>query len=172
MGAKIGFGSGVTELTGDVAGNAKVALPDATTPARVGAIRMFSENDSGGATGTPYLVSPETDADYRLRIANEALFDCETFNYTAQNTGKFNYRNTTMTNAWSAAGLTTNSGNITTITTGTQFSTYAEFPLLGANQLYCEIEGSFNAQPTTNTIIDFGMCRLATTNPYAPADGI
>jgi len=171
-GAKIGFGSGVTELTGDASGNAKVALPDASTPARVGAIRMFSENDTGSKTGTPYLESPETDADYRLRVSMEALFDCETFNYTAQNTGKFNYRNTTMTNAWSAAGLTTNSGNITTITTGTQFSTYAEFPIIGASQLYCEVKGSFNAQPTTNTIIDFGMYRPATTNPYAPADGV
>jgi len=171
-GAKIGFGAGVNELTGDASGNAKVALPDASTPARVGALRMFSENDTGDATGTPYLVSPETDDDYRLRISHEAIFDSETFNYTAQNTGKYNYRNTTMTNGWTAAGLTTNSGNITTTTTGTQFSTYAEFPLLGASQLYCEIEGSFNQQPTTNTIIDFGMFRPATTNPYAPADGI
>lgn len=171
-GAKIGFGSGVTELTGDAGGNAKVALPDASTPSRVGAIRMFSENDTGLKTGTPYLVSPETDDDYRLRIASEAIFDRETFNYAAQSTGKFNYRNTTMTNAWNAAGMSTNSGNITTITTGTQFSTYAEFPLIGASLLYCEIEGSFNAQPTTNTIIDFGMFRPAITNPYAPADGI
>ena len=28
-GAKIGFGAGVNELTGDASGNAKVALPDA-----------------------------------------------------------------------------------------------------------------------------------------------
>lgn len=172
MGAKIAFGSDATELTGDVAGNAKVALPDASTPSRVGAIRMFSENDTGEETGTPYLVSPETDDDYRLRISHEAIFDCETFNYTAQNTGKYNYRNTTMTNGWTAAGLTTNSANITTTTTGTQFSTYAEFPLLGTSQLYCEIKGSFNNQPTTNTIIDFGMCRLAVANPYAPSDGV
>lgn len=172
MGAKISFGAGVNELTGDAAGNAKVSLPDASVPARVGAIRLFSENDSGTETGTPYLVSPETDDDFRLRISHEAVFDSETFNYTAQNTGKYNYRNTTMTNGWTAAGMTTNSANITTTTTGTQLSTYAEFPLLGASQLYCEIEGSFNQQPTTNTIIDFGMCRLATTNPYAPADGV
>lgn len=173
-GASIALSStpGDGKLQADVGGNAKVALPDASTPSRVGAIRMFSENDTGEETGSPYLVSPETDDDYRLRISHETIFDCETFNYAAQNTGKFNYRNTTMTNAWSAAGLTTNSGNITTITTGTQFSTYAEFPLLGASQLYCEIEGSFNQQPVTNTIVDFGMFRPAITNPYAPADGV
>jgi len=140
-------------------------------PDNVGSIRFFSENDTGSKTGTPYLLSPETDDDYRLRVAHEAIFDSETFNYTAQNTGKHAYRNTTMTNAWNAAGLTTNSGNITTITTGTQFNTYAEFPILGASHLYCEIEGGFTAQPTANSIIDFGLGRFATANPYAPTDG-
>lgn len=172
-GAKIASGIGSSnELVIDTSGNAQVKLPDASVPANVGGLRIFSENDTGEETGTPYLASPETDDDYRLRVGTEALFDCETFNYTAQNTGKYNYRNTTMTNAWSAAGMTTNSGNITTTTTGTQFSTYAEFPILGASQLYCEVEGSFNAQPTTNSIVDFGMFRPATTNPYAPTDGI
>jgi len=141
-------------------------------PGNVGAARFFSENDAGTKTGNVYIASPETDDDYRIRVSQEALFDCETFNYTAQNTGKFAYRNTTMANTWAASGLTTNSGNITTTTTGTQINTYAEFPVLGASMLYCEIEGSFTAQPTTNTTVDFGMCRMATTNPYAPTDGV
>jgi len=133
---------------------------------------IFFENDDGSKTGTPYVRSPEVDDDSRLRVAHEAVFDTETFNYTAQNTGKFNYRNTTMANSWTAAGMTTNSGNITTTTTGTQFSTYAEFPILGSAHLYCEVEAGFTAQPTSNTVIDFGLARVATTNPYAPTDGI
>jgi hypothetical protein len=141
-------------------------------PINVGASKVFYENDSGTQTGSPTLLSPEVDVDYRLRIAQEAIFDNETFNYTAQNTGKFIYRNTTMANAWTAAGLSTNSGNITTTTTGTSISTYAEFPILGASQFYLELEASFTQQPTTNTIIDFGAFRPATTNPYAPSDGI
>jgi len=133
---------------------------------------MLSENDAGTKTGARYMVSPETDDDYRLRIATESVFDNETFNYVAQNTGKHIYRNTTMTNAWTAAGLVTNSGNITTTTTGTSFSTYAEFPILGSCQLYLEIEASFTQQPTTNTVIDFGAFRLNTSNPFAPTDGV
>lgn len=167
VGALSGTGADVTASR-----QLKVIGPDGSVPADVPAIKFYSENDDGEASGTPYLVSPETDDDYRLRIAHETIFDCETFNYTAQNTGKFAYRNTTMTNGWTAAGLTTNSGNITTTTTGTFFSTYAEFPILGASQLYCEVEGSFTAAPTMSTIIDFGMCRIATTNPYAPTDGV
>ena len=150
----------------------KVDLAQVTSPAEVGAVRLFSENDPGTKTGTAYLASPETDDDAKLRVANEAIFDIETFNYTAQNTGKFAYRNTTMAITWNAAGLTTNSGNITTITTGVEFNTYAEFPLIGSANLYGEFAGSFTAQPTTNTIIDFGFARLGTSNPFAPTDGI
>lgn len=150
----------------------KVTLPTGSVPASVGAVRMFSENDDGTATGSVYLASPETDDDSRLRIAHETIFDTETFNYTAQSTGKHFSRATTMAFAWSAAGLTSNSANITTLTTGVAFGTYAEFPMIGASHLYCEIEGSFSAQPTTNTIIDFGMARMAAANPYAPTDGV
>ena len=32
----------------------------AANPENVGAVRFFSENDSGEATGTPYLASPES----------------------------------------------------------------------------------------------------------------
>lgn len=165
---------GTSGVSVDVDANKRmlVALNDGSSPAQVGGVRAFQEGDTGSVTGTALLRSVEADEDYRMRIAPEALFDCETFNYTAQNTGKFAYRNTTMAITWSASGLTTNSGNITTLTTGVGFNTYAEFPILGASQLYCEIEGSFTATPTTNTIIDFGMCRIATTNPFAPTDGV
>lgn len=146
----------------------KVNLDTGANPAQVGGVRFFSENDAD----SNYLASPETDDDYRLRVAQETIFDTETFNYTAQSTGKHTYANTTMTNAWSAAGLTTNSGNITTTTTGTSFGTYAEFPLIGASQVYAEIEGSFTAQPTTNTVVDFGMFRRGGANPYTPTDGV
>jgi hypothetical protein len=165
---------GTSGVKADVDANnrMKVNLDTGANPAQVGAVRMFSENDPGAKTGTAALASPETDDDAKLRIANEAIFDIETFNYTAQNTGKFAYRNTTMAVTWTAAGLTTNSGNITTTTTGVEFNTYAEFPLIGSCNLYGEFAGSFSASPTTNTIVDFGFVRLATTNPYAPTDGI
>lgn len=152
--------------------NLLVRMPDGSIPADVGGVRMFSQNDAGSAIGTASLVSPETDEDYRLRIAHECVFDTETFNYVAQNTGKHIYRNTTMAFAWTAAGLITNSANITTTTTGGSFATYAQFPVIGTTQLYCEIIGSFTALPTTNVIIDVGMMRLAAANPFAPTDGV
>lgn len=142
-----------------------------TNPGNVGAVKAYIEIDPGTKTGASTLAAPYIDPHRGLQSSLEFICDYETFNYAAQNTGKFAYRNTTLANTWSASGLTTNSGNITTTTTGSQINTYAEFPIVGAAVVVCEIEGSFTQQPTTNTIVDFGLARMATTNPYAPTDG-
>lgn len=158
----------VAEVT--ASNEVKVALSN--VPANTGTVRFVSENDPGTVTGTPYLYSPETDEDFRLRVSQESVFDNETFNYGAQNTGKHTLGTATMAATYTAAGFTTNSGNIVTASTGLTMGTYAMFPLVGTTELYCEMEGSFTAQPTSNTVIDFGLFLRGGTNPYVPADGI
>lgn len=143
-----------------------------TNAANVGDVRIFSENDQGSVTGNVKLASPEVDIDYRLRVSQDLLLDEEVFNYTAQNTGKHTYANTTMTNTWTAGQLTTNGSSITTITTGTSFGTYAMFPTTGTTTLSADMEMAFSAQPTTNTIIDFGLFQRGAANPYTPTDGV
>lgn len=133
---------------------------------------IYSENDSGSVTGSRYVLSPETDDDYRLRIAVDVELDDETFNYTAQNTGKHNNQSTTMTYTYGTGGLVTNGSSITTTTTGLSLSTYAFFPMFSSGtNLYCQFEGSFSSQPVANTIIDIGHYLRPTSNPYAPTDG-
>jgi hypothetical protein len=142
-----------------------------TNPANVGGVRVFSEIDQGVITGFTTLKSPEVDFDYRTRVSQDILLDDEIFNYTAQNTGKHSYSFTTMTNSWTAGQLTTNSGNITTITTGSQFQTYAYFPILGTTTLSMDAEISFTVQPTTNTFVEWGI-GLPGTSVTAPTDGV
>lgn len=138
----------------------------------IGAVKMVSENDAGSVSGSPYLLSPETDDDFRLRVGMDTELDDETFNYTAQNTGKHNNQSTTMTFTYGTGGLLTNGSSITTTTTGLSLSTYAMFPMFSSGtNLYCQCEASFSQQPTANTIIDFGMFLRPTSNPYAPTDG-
>lgn len=144
----------------------------ATNPGNVGGVRNFSENDTGYVLGTPSLMSPEVDSDFRIRTANDTLLDDETFNYTAQNTGKHFYNTNTLAFAWTAGNLTTNSGNITTTTTSGGLSSYAMFPILGTQTLACDSELSFSQQPTTNTVIDFGLFLRLTSNPLNPTDGV
>lgn len=142
------------------------------SPQNVGAIKMFSENDNGIKMGSPYLSSPETDSDFRLRVSLDTPLDDETFNYIAQNTGKHNNQSTTMTLAYTSAGLTTNSSSILNQNTGVSLSTYAlfSFPSNGG-VLYAQLDTSFSSQPVSNTIIDFGLFARPTAIPYAPLDG-
>lgn len=143
-----------------------------TNPSNVGAMKIFSENDTGRVSGTPYLASPETDDDFRLRMAADTLLDFETFNYAAQNTGKHTYSNSTMTITYATSGLTTNGGGITTTGTGATWGTYAEFPVLGTTNTYIEFEASFSNAVVSNFVLDFGVFRRGAANPYTPTDGV
>lgn len=157
----------------EIDANNQLKIVPSTVDAQTGKIRSMMENDGGTVTGSALLKSPEVDGDYRHRIAHETLLDNETFNYAAQNTGKHNYLNTTMTIAWSSAGMQTNSGSITTTTTGVRFRTYAYFPMFGATSIYVEFEASFNANfAATNSTLDYGLFLDGGTTPYAPTDGV
>jgi hypothetical protein len=171
--------AGLTGLLADVLVDAltvnrlQVQLPtvaSADTPA----MRLFSENDAGDALNTPLLVSPETTDDYKFRVTQERLLDLEVFNYAAQNTSKHTYSTSaSLTITWTAAGLTTNGGSITSINSGATFGTYAEFPAaMGAHTLYCEFIAAINVSAVaTNTTIDCGMFRRGASTAYAPTDG-
>lgn len=143
----------------------------ADNPGNVGGFRMFGENDAGQLTGTADLFSPEVDIDYRMRVAQDLILDDEVFNYTAQNTGKHLYQNTTMTAVWTAGNLTLNASSITTTTTGAQVATYACFPNNGTNTLSADVELAFSAQPQTNVFIEFGL-GIPGAQTAAPTDGV
>jgi hypothetical protein len=139
-------------------------------PKNIGSVRSILENDQGIITGTPRLMAPEVDVDFRQRTGSDLILDDVAFNYTAQDTGKHNYNATTMANTWTAGQMTTNSGSITTVTTGTAFATYATFPIVGTQTLSADTELAFSAQPTTNTFIEWGL-GLVGGATAAPTDG-
>lgn len=161
----------VAEVTAE--NRIKVQLTnDSSLPNEVGCVRVFAENDTGTFTGAAQNMSAETDLDFRQRQAIDIMLEQEQFNYTAQNTDKHLYRNTTMTSAWTVNGLQTNSGSIVTTTTGTIVQTYKTVPLLGTSTIAIDIGAAFDAQPTANTVIDIGAFLANSANPYAPTDGV
>ena len=166
----VGYSGTVADV--DASRRLKTILPDGSTPADVGGVRLFSENDAGDVSGTPYLYSPETDEDYRLRVAQDTQLDEEVFNYTAQNTGKHNFGNTTLAASWATGGLLFNSSSITTTTTGARLRTYATFPLLDPGTLNISATVAFSAQLVANTLVDFGLFLDGAANPFAPTDGV
>jgi hypothetical protein len=149
-----------------------VTETDAYTKAEfVGSVRSFGEVDGGSVTGVVRLKPIEIDNDYRQRISQDFLVDEEAFNYTAQNTGKHNLATTTMTAAFTAGQVTLNSGSIQTVTTGAVLSTYAFAPIIGTTTMSLDTELSFNAQPSANNFVEWGV-GIAGAQTVAPTDGI
>lgn len=140
----------------------------------IGSLKMFSENVAGDYIGSPILLSPETDDDYRLRISKDTLLDDELFNYAAQNTYKHTViaAATNLVPSWTTGGYNTNPTSIVTTTSGATLQTYAQFGVIGSTTLSLDMELSFTALPVSNSIIDFGFFLGATTNPFAPTDGV
>lgn len=154
----------------DAGGNVKVALSN--TPAEIGGVRMFSENDPGSATGSPLLRSPESSMDFRLRVGTDSVWDTEQFNYVAQNTSKHKYTPTTMTMTWAGGALNTNGSSITTTATAAQIQTYRHFPLLGSGTVYAETTMCLSNAMAANINLDFGLMTLAAAGTSIPTDGV
>jgi hypothetical protein len=166
-----------TNIRGTTGTQAEVTAANELKVFTAGNVNMFTESDPGDITGTQTVYAPQTDEDYRLRIALETYLDQETFNYTAQNTGKFRYFTTTMTSLWTVNGLQTNGGNATTAGNSTLVQTYSYFPLHGVSSTYFQFNAGFNQSSfPTNTNLNFGAFIAANTTtpaaPYTPADGV
>lgn len=158
----------------DSGNNLKVST--SLIPANIGGIRVFCENDAGNATGSPYLVSPEVDDDFRLRVSNDIVLDEEDLTYSAQNFTKHRLDLTTFTGSFTTAGFNTNSGNTFATGSTTAFRTYKTFSMEGTETLALDIEGSINyasgAAVPANQTIEFGFGLLATTTPFDCFDGV
>jgi len=163
----------------DAANNAKVTLPQVTTPAGVdgtqyvGAARFFSENDPGTLTGSGYLKSPETSSDYRLRVGLDTVLFNDRFNATTQNVNNWQYVFATMTAAQPGAG-TVNFGVVqgTTSAHGAFMRSFQQFPLVGTAPLAIEfVAGQFTAAMVTNEewYMGLGLPSAAVT---IPTDGV
>ena len=140
-----------------------------------GAVVFYSEVDSGSVTGRRDVLSPEVDLDYRLRVAQDNIVDQESFNYSTQNTNKYQFASVSpLVMSQSAAGLLTNSGSATTASVGATFGTWAVFPVGGTQTVVCETVLSFSTTPTAVVSVDFGLFqRSVTAATYAPGlDGV
>ena len=159
----------VVEVT--TAQELKVALDTGSTPANVGAVRAFSENDPGSVTGEVYLKSPETSSDFRLRVGLDNLLFGDTFNATAQNTGTWKHLFTTMTATMAGGSVLFNANSTATTTTGCMLQTWQHFPMFGASGLYWEATGQITSAPLANQnyCAGFGLGATATVEP---TDGI
>lgn len=138
----------------DAGYNLQVALPDATTPSRVGGVRMFSENDAEAN----YLKSPETSVDYRLRVGMDTVLFSDTFNGTAQNTGIWNYAAATLTATQPGGYLQFGTVQGTAVSHGAFIRSQRYFPVVGTAPLAAEFTiGFFTAALVANEVVYLGL---------------
>lgn len=149
----------------------KVAL--GKTPATMGGALMFSENDAGTATGTPYLKSPETSSDYRLRVGTDTVLLTDTFNSTIQNSNVWSYTFATMTASQPGQGyLQFGTVQGTTNAHGAFMRTWQYFPMVGTAPLSVELTGGvFTSALVAGEIFIAGLGLPAAANT-APTDGV
>lgn len=127
-------------------------------PGNVGALRLFSENDPGSIIGTPYLKSPETSPDFRLRAGVDTLLFQDNFNATAQNISQWKHTFATMTMTQSAGFLNVNAAGTSTASGHQAFlQTWRHFPLLGTGPLSVEFKAQFDRTPVVNEVFLMGL---------------
>jgi hypothetical protein len=151
----------------DAGGNVQVALPN--TEAQMGTVKLFSQNDSGTFSGTPYLKPPETSTDYRLRCGTDTLLFVDYFNATSQNTGIWKHAFTNMTMTQSAGLLNCNANLNAASGSGCSLSTWRSFSLIPQAPLIVECKIKITNDPVANQVFEFGQFVPTTTT--APADG-
>ncbi len=143
----------------------------ATNPGNVGAVRVFSENDPGRITGTPYLKSAETSQDFRQRVGMDTVLLSYTFNASTQNTGVWKHAFTTMTMTQSSGFLNVNAAGTSTVSGNFAYlQTWGYFPLIGTAPVCVEISGAFTMYPTVNEVFQFGLGFA--TGAAEPVDGV
>jgi hypothetical protein len=154
----------------DTGSNLKVNLGKDT--ALTGYAAIMSENDDGAVTGTPYLLSPETTDDFRLRVGTDTLLMSESFNYTAQNSGVFKQVLTTMTITYATGLVNLNAGLSTTINTQALFQTWRTFPLTGAAPTYFEWTALYVNPLTPDNVMEIGAGIPSVAAAWTLNDGV
>ena len=163
-----------TLITGtnlDAGGNIKTALTN--TPAYIGGVRLFSENDPGTVTGEPYLKSPETSPDCRLRVGLDTVMFTDTFNASTQNTNLWSYTFATMTCSQPGNGyLQFGTVQGTTSSHGCMMRSFQYFPVVGTAPLAVEFKaGVFTSQLVAGEIFIAGL-GLPPSAILPPTDGV
>jgi len=171
MAVNIQGGSSTANQANVTDNNLNVTLP--ATYDESGYNRPLSEVDAGLVRGTPTLLAGEVSEDFRQRSELDTLLAYDDFNYVAQDTGKYIFRNTTMTGSWGGGAFSTNASAITTTTTGCQLLTRQYFPVFGGAETYAYFKLGFTGTwAVTNKTIDIGLMTANTTTPFAPTDGV
>lgn len=166
-GAKIGFGSGITELTADAAGNAKTTLSTDTDYA--GFAAMVAEVDSGSVLTGRRMKELEVTPDFRARAALDTQIFTQSFEGTIIPQANIQLNLTTMTCPMSGGWLQLNAANATASGNAANIRTYRTFALGASAGLYFDAWIREANETATNAVSEWGAGYA--TGTATPTDG-
>jgi hypothetical protein len=163
-------------------GNGNTAYVDAnhylytnlpTTSSQAGFASLVTENDSGTYnSGTRIMRTPETDVDYRVRVALDQPIWRDAAEGVAPNTSLWNSALSTMTQAVADGFIKLNSGANVGASTRAQITSYATFEMYDSYELVLgwtmRIETTTVGEANTAWEVGFGLASAAAD----PTDGI
>jgi hypothetical protein len=140
-----------------------------------GFLALVSENDPGTITGERYLLPPETDDDYRLRVGVDSLKFFEPWAQSTINSGTWSLVSTTLLTTVTGGYCKLNSSGLTTANGVARIMTLRTFPSYSTYPIYVTFQLQVNASALgiPNTQWEAGLCLNGTTaNTATPTDGI
>jgi hypothetical protein len=121
---------------------------------------------SGGRRNRVYVSENNT-----MSVSDRHLMWDDTFNGTAQNTGKYRAPATTQTVTFVAGYALLNGASVTTINTNCALQTYKTFPLFGKSELRVNFSAMHTVAPQANAVTEWGLFQAVLPGAAAPTDG-
>lgn len=155
---------GLTGLAQDVDANnnAKVNLP--TSVNQAGYVSLAGLDDDGSVTGTRKANPIRVTKENRMQSAMPTMLMSRNFAGVNLNTGYWTQIATTQTVAQANGLLTLNSGNVTTLNTGSGNKSYQTFPINMGGATVFETDGYPTNTPVSNNVTEWGGFNYTTFN--------
>jgi len=139
-----------------IAGAVTIADPLVLSNTTVGSVRNFSENDAGLGTGTPYLLSPETNSESQLKVTLENLLDDEVITYF--NSSKFSTTNISTNALITGAGWNTDTTMVATnLGAYARFQAYKGVKLMGSEIISLDLSWTLSHTNATYNRLYMGL---------------
>ena len=140
--------------------------------AKAGYSMLATRGDEGGFTGVTYDRNAESDADYRMRVAEEKFDFSESFAGAALNSAQWSSTVTTAATAVSGAYLRLNSAASAAANAVARVTSYRTFSIAQPFPLYLDFPIQISAASVgiANTTIECGLFIASGTT--APTDGV
>lgn len=160
---------GANKMSVDANGSAKVTGP--TTISQAGVIGQTGVSGAGVSSGGKRFNPIYGSEGGGGRAAIQHLLWDDTFNATAQNTGKYRFANTTMTADQTGGYLRLNAGSSVAINVNVALQTFKVFPLFAKAETRLTVSAMHTTAPQTNAVTEWGLMTATIPGAAAPTDG-